>query len=64
MSMNRFLALITVAIPSLSSAAWEVNMPRGVTPTSEVAYDIHMLMFWITVVIGVIVFGAMIYSII
>ena len=44
MSMNRLLALITVAIPSLSSAAWEVNMPRGVTPTSEVAYDIHMLM--------------------
>ena len=62
--MRKILAFIVVAFPSLSYAAWEVNMPRGVTPTSEIAYDIHMLMFWITVVIGVIVFGAMIYSII
>ncbi len=63
-NMRKILAFIIVAFPSLSYAAWEVNMPRGVTPTSEIAYDIHMLMFWITVVIGVIVFGAMIYSII
>ena len=57
--MRKILAFIIVAFPSLSYAAWEVNMPRGVTPTSEIAYDIHMLMFWITVVIGIIVFGAM-----
>jgi len=58
---NIFLAML---IPSVSKAAWETNMPVGVTPTSVIAYDIHMLIFYITVVIGILVFGVMIYSII
>lgn len=40
------------------------NMPYGVTPVSHTAYDIHMLMFWICVGIGVVVFAALIYSLI
>ena len=40
------------------------NMPYGVTPVSHVIYDIHMLMFWICVVIGVAVFGVLIFSLI
>ena len=52
------------ATPSLSLADWELNMPVGVTTVSEAAYDLHMLIFWITVVIGLVVFGVMIYSII
>lgn len=38
---------------------WQLNMTPGVTRTAENAYDMHMLMLWICVVIGVIVFGAM-----
>ena len=53
-----------VILPTTVLADWETNMPRGVTPTSEVAYDLHMLIFYITVVIGILVFGAMLYSII
>ena len=45
-------------------AAWELNLPVGVTPLSRQAYDLHMLILWICVVIGIIVFGAMFYSII
>ena len=56
--------LLMVIFPTAALAEWETNMPRGVTPTSEVAYDLHMLIFYITVVIGIIVFGAMLYSII
>jgi len=41
-----------------------LNMPRGVTPISHEAYDLHMLILWICVAIGVIVFGVMFYSII
>lgn len=41
---------------------WAVNMPRGVTPVSNAIYDIHMIVFWICVVIGVGVFGVMFYS--
>ena len=41
---------------------WQLNMGRGVTPTSHAAYDAHMITLWICVVIGVIVFGAMAYA--
>ena len=57
MKMNRISALIIASLASVSSFAdWEVNMPRGVSPTANAAYDLHMLIFYITVVIGVIVF--------
>tara|TARA_B100000945_G_C20302002_1_gene558524 strand:+ start:40 stop:846 length:807 start_codon:yes stop_codon:yes gene_type:complete len=62
--MKKITYLLALILPTQILADWEVNMPRGVTPTSEIAYDIHMLMFWVTVVIGVLVFGVMIYSII
>ncbi len=40
-----------------------INMTRGVTESSRQIYDLHMTIFLITVVIGVVVFGAMFYSI-
>ena len=43
---------------------WQLNMGRGVTPTSYAAYDAHMWVLWICVVIGLIVFGAMAYAIV
>ena len=39
--------LLMVIFPTAALAEWETNMPRGVTPTSEVAYDLHMLIFYI-----------------
>ena len=39
-------------------------MRQGVTEISRAIYDLHMLILWICVVIGVIVFGAMIWSLI
>ncbi len=39
-----------------------LNMTQGVTEFSKIAYDLHMIVLWICVVIGVLVFGAMIYS--
>jgi len=51
-----------------ANIAWaapsKLNMPRGVTEISQEVYSLHMLILWICVVIGVIVFGAMIWSII
>lgn len=41
---------------------WAVNMPKGVTPVSNAIYDIHMIIFWICVVIGIGVFAVMFYS--
>jgi len=61
-----------VALPLAGIAAaqaeaaprWQLNMPYGVTPISRETYDLHMLILWICVVIGVIVFGAMIYALV
>ena len=69
MASRRLLAAVSALVAALSltigpaaMAAWEVNLPFGVTPLSQEIYDLHMLIFWICVVIGVIVFGAMIVS--
>ena len=72
--MNKFLCGIgamlstTLAIPALADSAsnisqYELNMTKGVTDLSMEVYDLHMLMFYICVVIGVGVFGAMFWSI-
>ena len=43
---------------------WQVNLAPGVTEVSRNIYDLHMLIFWICVVIGIVVFGIMFYSMI
>ncbi|MBS0213609.1 MAG: cytochrome c oxidase subunit II [Proteobacteria bacterium] len=43
---------------------WQLNMPPGVTDTAREIYDLHNLVMYICTVIGVLVFGAMIWSII
>jgi cytochrome c oxidase subunit 2 len=44
-------------------ADWTVNMREGVTEMSRQIYDLHMVIFWVCVVIGVLVFGVMLISI-
>jgi cytochrome c oxidase subunit 2 len=60
-----FVTLLTLFFaPAAAWAAFsDLNMPRGVTPISHEAYDLHMLILWVCVAIGVVVFGAMFYSI-
>jgi cytochrome c oxidase subunit II len=55
---------LTLAVQASAWADWAVNMPRGVTQISNEVYQLHMLIFGICVAIAVIVFGAMIWSII
>jgi cytochrome c oxidase subunit 2 len=47
-----------------AAAEWALNLPRGVTPISQDAYGLHMMILWICAAIGVVVFGAMFISII
>ncbi len=51
-----------LALAALEPKRWQLNMTQGVTRTAENAYDMHMLMLWICVVIGIVVFGAMAYA--
>jgi cytochrome c oxidase subunit 2 len=58
-------SLAALSLPGAAAlAAWEVNMPTGVTELSRQIHGLHMLIFWICVLIAVAVFTAMIYSII
>ena len=41
---------------------WQLNMTKGVTETSREVYAMHMYAFYVCVVIGIVVFGAMIWS--
>jgi cytochrome c oxidase subunit 2 len=51
---------MSAALPAAANPEpWGLNMTRGVTATAETAYSMHMLMLWICIVIGIIVFGAM-----
>ncbi|SOD55446.1 cytochrome c oxidase subunit 2 [Pseudoxanthomonas wuyuanensis] len=61
-------ASMLLAMPALAWAQsadpkpWQLNMGRGVTTSSNHAYDAHMVALWVCVVIGIIVFGAMAYA--
>ena len=66
--MKRLLTLTSALIALVSSKAalaeYELNMTQGITEVSKDIYDLHMMVFWVCVVIGIVVFGAMFYSII
>jgi len=65
--VKRVVKLLTALAASVLSthalADWSaLNMTKGVTEISRQVYDLHMLIFTICVVIGVVVFGIMIWS--
>ncbi|MEJ2791207.1 MULTISPECIES: cytochrome c oxidase subunit II [unclassified Pseudoxanthomonas] len=61
-------ACTLLAMPALAWAQsadpkpWQLNMGKGVTASSQHAYDAHMIALWVCIVIGIIVFGAMGYA--
>jgi cytochrome c oxidase subunit 2 len=52
-----------LAVP-VAHADWQLNLPPGVTEISRQIYDLHMLIFWVCVVIAVLVFGVMSYALV
>jgi cytochrome c oxidase subunit 2 len=51
-----YLLLIT---PELSADWFALNMTRGITDISNEVFELHMLIFWICVAIGALVFSIM-----
>lgn len=71
--LNRFIICRLIAMlgalvagqPALAAAdSWQLNMYRGVTPISKDIYYLHMVCMVVCAIIGVVVFGVMIYSLI
>ena len=55
--------LVGLLAATSARAEYGLNMTQGVTPVAHELYWLHMVVFWICVVIGVLVFGVMGYSI-
>lgn len=69
--LNSALGLLALAaaVPGRLAVAADdkmnqLNMPVGVTDVGKSIYDLHMIILWICVIIGALVFGVMFYSII
>jgi cytochrome c oxidase subunit 2 len=57
------LLVSSLLMSTMASAEYGLNLPKGVSDYSGQVYDMHMMVLWICVVIGIGVFGAMFYSI-
>jgi len=58
-------AMALQATPARAESGWSLlNMTQGVTAMSRQIYDLHMLIFWVCVIIAAVVFGAMLWSIV
>ena len=61
---SKWSAAVAMLMLAGQAVADELNMTVGVTDISRQVYDLHMIIFWICVVIGVVVFGAMFWSVV
>ena len=61
---NIFLIALLLLVSPFMQADWfALNMTRGSTDISNEVFELHMLIFWICVAIGVIVFSVMFYHV-
>lgn len=63
-SLVGLLGAVLLYGPAVALADYELNLHKGVTQISHEVYDMHMLVLWICTIVGIGVFGVMIYSII
>ena len=65
--MKKLMTLLAVsglAVAGEATADYALNLTEGVTELSRDIHDLHMLIFWICVGIGVLVYGILVYSLI
>jgi len=62
-SVSSLLGLMTIASQNVWAEIQPYNMTEGVTEISKQVFDLHMVIYYICCVIGVLVFGAMAISI-
>jgi len=60
----KFIFFSLFLASGVAFADTQMNLTEGVSPISHDIFELHMTIFWICVVIGIIVFGAMLYAIV
>ena len=53
------LLLLLIVAPTINADWFALNMTRGITDISNEVFELHMLIFWICVAIGALVFSVM-----
>lgn len=61
--LNYLAVLLSVFGLTAHASDQPINMPQGVTDISQRVYDMHMIALWLCVVIAIVVFVVMFYSI-
>jgi len=61
---QKILSAGLMMVSGVASADYTLNMRQGITDNSHEIYSLHMMVLWLCVVIGAIVFSLMIYSLI
>ena len=59
---NIITAAFLASSPAVYADWFALNMTRGSTDISNEVFELHMLIFWICVAIGAVVFSVMFYS--
>ncbi|MEP0201109.1 MAG: cytochrome c oxidase subunit II [Halioglobus sp.] len=62
-SMLTLMSTASAGVLAADDKLNELNMSPGVTAIGQDIFDLHMLILWICVIIGLLVFGVMFYSI-
>lgn len=62
--LSRLILALSTFFCGNAWADYTLNMTRGVSPTSQDIYNLHMLILWVCVAIGILVYALMIYAII
>ncbi|CAL1239456.1 cytochrome c oxidase subunit II [Candidatus Methylocalor cossyra] len=62
--IKRLLATVGLALGGEAQADYALNLTEGVTEVSRDIHDLHMYILWVCVVIGVLVYSLITYSVI
>ncbi|UCE90139.1 MAG: cytochrome c oxidase subunit II, partial [Pseudomonadota bacterium] len=63
--LGAWLCAALLLVPATAMAAYsDLNMTQGVTQIAGDIFSLHMIVFWICTVVGILVFSVMIWSII
>ncbi|MCY4043643.1 MAG: cytochrome c oxidase subunit II [Cellvibrionales bacterium] len=64
-ALSALISTLSLSLPGLANVErFETNMTESITDVGKEIYDIHMLVFWICVAAGILVFLFMLYTII
>jgi cytochrome c oxidase subunit 2 len=64
MTMPLIGGFFALLVMTSAKADWAVNMPVGVTDISAETYDLHMMVLGVCTIIGIVVFGLIIYALV